>query len=278
VNSSRVAAHLRENGAPSMEDHIVSQLFAACANFGMCLDTFPDDQISHITKDEFASLIRSYWKVDSPTELRGDADISKSVRTLEPGELVEVFHGPVDDEARSGDQWLFVKAIKDNTSGWVRSSTNVGSNGSKQAKKLLLPGAETLYVTSSCAFQPDFDEEAKGIKKQSRTLFKGELVDVLDWQIRRVTVLLPPNTGAADVGSSNNSSSNSNNNNNNNSNNNNNNNNNNNSNSNSNGSTIEGGALQAKEKCLLHCRARSDGMSGWLDLVGVDGKPLFVAR
>jgi len=125
-----------------------------------------------ISKEQFLELIRLYYKCVKATVLNEDISIkSKQVRKLEVGEVVEVFEGPLTEDA-AGVTRIRCQAVQDEAMGWVTISGNQGTPFLEPGGNLCIVVKDTLLT--DCLSITD--------SKTIRRLAKGEVIEVLEFQ------------------------------------------------------------------------------------------------
>mmetsp|Transcript_9346 Transcript_9346/g.16265 ORF Transcript_9346/g.16265 Transcript_9346/m.16265 type:complete len:1041 (-) Transcript_9346:62-3184(-) len=127
-----------------------------------------------ISKDNFVNMIRQFMKVLKATVISDGCSIkdSKTVRRLEPDEVIEVIKGPIMEESM-GLGRLQVKALSDGVEGWL---TPVGNQGTVFLKE----GGGTMKVVKETILTGSFKIGDKDDKK-TKKLKAGEIVEVREW-------------------------------------------------------------------------------------------------
>merc|ERR1712232_842588 len=98
--------------------------------------------------------------------------MSSPVRTLQPGEIIELLHGPLQEKS-IGATRIQGRALRDGVTGWA-SVTGAGSAA------LLEATTPFLKVTSSVPLNPA--SVAPPGAAPLRSLAEGELLEVLSWE------------------------------------------------------------------------------------------------
>jgi len=140
-----------------------------------------DEQTNSISKESFLSMIRHFMKVAKATVISDSLSIkeSKTVRRLEPDDVVEVLQGPIVEDDL-GIRRLFVKVVSDGKEGWL---TPVGNQGTVFLKE----GGGTMKVVKDTILTGSFLIGDKTDKKE-RKLKAGEIVDVREWGKKEPTL------------------------------------------------------------------------------------------
>mmetsp|Transcript_104334 Transcript_104334/g.171653 ORF Transcript_104334/g.171653 Transcript_104334/m.171653 type:complete len:398 (+) Transcript_104334:3-1196(+) len=127
-----------------------------------------------IEQESFVNLIRLFMKVLKATVISDSISIkeSKTVRRLEPDEVVEVIQGPIKEDDVGVDR-LHVKCLSDDVDGWL---TPVGNQGTVFLKE----GGGTMKVVKETILTGSFIIGGKDDKK-TKKLKPGEIVEIREW-------------------------------------------------------------------------------------------------
>lgn len=159
-----------ENGdAIAMPDDEVRRLFAYLDN----------EEEGSLPKDTFLSIIRKFMKATKASVITEDISIkSKIIRRLEEGEVLEVITGPTKEESVDVAR-LHVKAMKDDTTGWVTPVGNQGTIFLEEGGNMFKVVKETI-LTGSFVIGGD-------TKIKDRKLKVGEICEVREWPKKEET-------------------------------------------------------------------------------------------
>jgi len=149
-------------------------------------DALDEDDEGYISKEHFLSLIRLYMKVAKDTVLTSDLSIkdSKTLRRLEPEEVIEIIEGPVKEETVDV---MRVRALvmKDALDGWITLSGNQGTVFLEEGGNLFKVVKETI-LTDSFELK-EGGESTRKLKDTTRKLKPGEVVEVREWPRKEET-------------------------------------------------------------------------------------------
>jgi len=129
-----------------------------------------------VGKDEFNQLCRLFYKVDRAMPLTSNLVLhgGQELRKLAPGEIVELQQGPTA-EGVTGVTRICVRALKDNSYGWVSISETAGGESFVSPT----PGVMRVLRRRLLGSVPG---EAALLARPGRCLHEGEHVEILDWQ------------------------------------------------------------------------------------------------
>jgi len=132
-----------------------------------------------ISKAVFERLIRHYMKVTKDTVITESLEIKggKTMRRLEPPEVVEVLEGPVKEETNNVSR-VRIRSIKDDTEGWVTISGNQGSVFLQEGGNIFKVVKETIMTDSYDLADSKADTS---VKTKTRKLREGETLEVREW-------------------------------------------------------------------------------------------------
>jgi len=131
-----------------------------------------EEEVGHLTKEQFLSLIRRYMKVVKMSVMTEENSTkSKPLRRLEEGEVVEVIAGP--EAAEEDIPRVKVKAISDGVEGWV---TPVGNRGTV----FLEDGGNMFKVVKEAIMTIGFAIDG-GDNSKDKKLKVGEILEAREW-------------------------------------------------------------------------------------------------
>jgi len=154
---------------PSAED--LSRVFA----------TLDEEEEGSVSKERFINLVRVFMKVAQDTVITSGASIkeSKTLRRLDPGEVIELLRGPID-EGTVKVMRVFAKAMQDDLEGWITVSGNQGTTFLEEGGNVFKVVTETI-LTDCFELSGSNASAAKKVKDTTRKLKVGEMVEVRVW-------------------------------------------------------------------------------------------------
>eukprot|EP00930_Biecheleria_cincta_P057709 TRINITY_DN4359_c0_g2_i1.p1 TRINITY_DN4359_c0_g2~~TRINITY_DN4359_c0_g2_i1.p1 ORF type:complete len:2005 (+),score=603.41 TRINITY_DN4359_c0_g2_i1:55-6069(+) len=129
-------------------------------------------EVGGISKRSLLSFVQKYYVVSTGIAITTEFDVGKgkSIRKLEPEELIEVVEGPVIDD-KTALARVKGKSLLDSTEGWITIKGNQGSVFLKEVEK-------PVYVVTSTE-QVRLTPEAKAGTETVRSLKPGEVLEML---------------------------------------------------------------------------------------------------
>jgi len=140
-----------------------------------------NDDEGFVSKLTFGRVVKHYMKVVKDSVLTEELDMKepKTIRRLEPKEIVEVLEGPIKEESSSCYR-VRVKVMKDDATGWVSAAGNQGSILLENGGHIFKVVKETI-LTDSVELG---DGKTEG-KAKPRKLKEGELLEVREWPAKQ---------------------------------------------------------------------------------------------
>merc|ERR1712048_1172706 len=129
-------------------------------------------EVVELSRDGFMRIIRVYFKVVKEIVLSDNLliDHSEQIRKMNPGEVIEVYQGPVSEPSVNVLR-VHGRALKDGAVGWATISGNQGVT-------FLVPGGNVMKVLRTC---PLTEGDLAGVMRIVKMLPEGELLEVMDW-------------------------------------------------------------------------------------------------
>jgi len=155
----------------SLDDAELSRVFSA-------LD---EEDEAFLSKTVFLRLVRHYMKVAKDAVLTPELDMKdgKTIRRLEPTEVIEILEGPIKEES-TGCYRVKVKVMKDAADGWTTIAGNQGSVFLQDGGDIFKVVKETILTDSM-----DLGDGKTDGKTKPRKLKEGELVQVREWPTKQ---------------------------------------------------------------------------------------------
>lgn len=142
--------------------------------------SFDEEKEGEIPKSEFMRIVRVYYKVVKETVLTENPSVKDGtvMRRLEVDEVVEILSGPKKDESVEVMR-VYVKTMKDELSGWVTLSGNMGTRFLEEGGNKFKVVKETILTD---AFElTDSKTTTRKLVDTTRKLKPGEILEVREW-------------------------------------------------------------------------------------------------